>query len=517
MNRLACRILAALLLLLPLPLRAFGRAAPEATPEKVQAALAEMERLAADGLKRTGIPGMAVGVVYRDRPIYLKGFGVRRAGRPAAVDADTVFQLASVSKPIASTVLAALVGDRTITWDDRLTDHDPGFQLFDPWVTREVRLRDMFCHRSGLPDHAGDLLEDMGYGRAEILRRLRFVKPGGSFRAHYAYTNFGFTAAALAAARAAGKAWEDLSADRLYRPLGMRSTSSRFADYARARNRAYGHVRVGDRWEPMYVRDADAQSPAGGVSSTVRDLAQWMRLQLGGGKIDDHQIVAAAALEETHRPQIMSGFNETIHRPVFYGLGWNVGYDDRGLLRLSHSGAFDLGAATSVFLVPEEQLGIVVLSNARPIGVPEAVGASFLDLALTGRMERDWFAIYGRAFAAMDAPPGTVDYSKPPDRPSPPLPPAAYLGRYENDYYGDVEVVEKNGSLLLEEGPKKTAFALRHWARDVFLYQPAGEMASGRPSAVTFQVALRGMATSVVIENLDENGQGTFTRLPARR
>src|SRR5438552_14205322 len=114
-----------------------------------------------------------------------------------------------MSKPITATVLAALVGEKRVDWDDRVIDHDAAFRLFDPWVTREVRLRDLLCHRSGLPDHAGDLLEDLGYGRTEVLRRLRFVKPAGSFRASYAYTNFGYTAAAVAAARAAGRSWED--------------------------------------------------------------------------------------------------------------------------------------------------------------------------------------------------------------------------------------------------------------------------------------------------------------------
>src|SRR5262249_25672934 len=151
--------LAALLLFLPVNVPAAP--APEATRQKVEAAVRELDKLAVATLKKTGVPGLAIAVVYRDRVVELKGFGVRRAGRPEPVDADTVFQLASVSKPVASTVMAALVGDGEIRWDDRLIDHDPGFELFDAWVTRQVTLRDMFCHRSGLPDHAGDLLEDL--------------------------------------------------------------------------------------------------------------------------------------------------------------------------------------------------------------------------------------------------------------------------------------------------------------------------------------------------------------------
>src|SRR5208282_643540 len=145
---------------------------------------------------------------YMDEVIYLKGFGVREVDAPAAVGPDTIFQLASVSKPIAATVVAALVGDGVIGWDDPIVRHDPGFEMYDPWVTRQVTLRDMFAHRSGLPDHAGDLLEDMGWDRDAILYRLRYQKPGSSFRSHYAYTNFGFTEAAVAAAKASGQSWE---------------------------------------------------------------------------------------------------------------------------------------------------------------------------------------------------------------------------------------------------------------------------------------------------------------------
>ena len=125
---------------------------PEVTAEKVQAALSELEKLAEQAMQKTGIPGMAIAVVYKDKVVYLKGFGVREAGKPETVDADTVFQLASVSKAIASTVVAALVGEKVVSWDDPIIKRDPGFQMYDSWVTREVTLRDMFAHRSGLPD-----------------------------------------------------------------------------------------------------------------------------------------------------------------------------------------------------------------------------------------------------------------------------------------------------------------------------------------------------------------------------
>jgi CubicO group peptidase (beta-lactamase class C family) len=502
-------------LMLVLALLAAGPApAQEPGGGRVPAAIGQLDALAARELARTGVPGMAIGVVWRDEVVYLKGFGVREAGTAQAVDADTVFQLASVSKPIASTVVAALVGDGVVGWNDRIVDHDPSFQMYDPWVTRQVTLADMFAHRSGLPDHAGDLLEDMGYDRAAVLHRLRYQRPDSSFRAKYDYTNFGLTEAAVAAAMAAGQSWEDLSAARLYQPLGMTATSSRFADFAAAPNRALTHVLVDGRYEARYVREPDAQSPAGGVSSTVRDLAQWLRLQLGEGRIDGRQLIAAEALAPTHRPVILSNppKDPATDHAGFYGLGWNVGYDN-GRARWSHSGGFASGAATAVYLVPAEQLGIVVLTNAAPIGVPELIAETFLDLALEGRVTRDWVSLIDRGFAAFSVSPYDrgVDFTTPPADARPPLPAASYVGTYTNDLYGAAEVVAAGDDLVLRLGPAPLSFPLRHYDRDVFAYQPTGENAYGL-TGLSFLVGPDEVASSFVVDYLDEFKQGTFVR-----
>jgi CubicO group peptidase (beta-lactamase class C family) len=519
MNTVRWRPVVALLFLIALTIP--SGPASEITPEKVTAALPELEKLALQTLEKTGVPGMAIGIVYQDQVVYLKGFGVRKAGTAAAVDADTVFQLASVSKPMTSTVLAALVGEGVIGWDDRAIDHDPDFRLYDPWVTREVTLRDLLCHRTGLPGQAADLLEDLGYDRKQILFRLRYLKPSSSFRSHYEYNNLTYTEAGVAGARAAGKAWEDLCAEKLYRPLGMSSTSSRFAEYEAAPNRALLHVSVNGKWVAKYVRHPDAEAPAGGVSSTVRDMARWLRLQLGNGAYNGRQLIAAEALAETHRPQMVNNVpqNPAKDRAGSYGLGWNVGYDDGGRVRWSHSGGFDLGAATEVALLPAEGLGIVVLTNAAPIFVPESISASFFDLALSGKVQRDWLAAYtqhlGGSFKQYDG--RGRDYSHPPAQKAPPLAAEAYAGTYQNDFFGDAEVVAKEGALVLRLGPDKPPFPLQHFDRDLFLYQPVGEFASGL-IGVAFQVGPDQKATSVVIENLDiySRGQGTFTRVQER-
>ena len=163
----------------------------------------------------------------------------------------------------------------------------------------------------------------------------------------------------------------------------MTSTSSRYVDFVARKNKALGHVLVDGKWVQKFKRDPDAQSPAGGVSSSVNDVAKWMRLQLANGKFDGKQIVDEKALRETRSPHMLTGFSPFTGLPSFYGLGWNVSYDQQGRLRLNHSGAFALGAATHVNLAPSEQLGVVVLTNAYPIGLAEALGTTFLDIAFT--------------------------------------------------------------------------------------------------------------------------------------
>jgi CubicO group peptidase (beta-lactamase class C family) len=516
MHIFLCRVLAIVLCLIPLTVQAATTS--EVTQQKVEAVLPKLEELAKQTLKQTGTPGMAIVVVYKDKVVYLKGFGVRKEGTDTPITADTVFQLASVSKPMATTVLAELVGEGVIKWDDPVTKYFPDFRLYVPWVTTQVTLRDFLCHRSGLPAGAGDLLEDMGYTQAEILHRLRFQKPASSFRSHYAYTNFGFTAAAVAAAKAEGKSWEDLIAEKLFKPLGMKSTSARFKDFEAAKNRALIHVNVAGKWTPKYVRNPQAQSPAGGVSSTPRDLAQWMRLQLAGGKFAGRQIINAQALAETHCPQIVTGCNLKTGRAGFYGLGWNVSYDDHGRVFWRHSGAFYLGERTEVALLPADDLGIAVLSNAGPTGIPEGMTESFFEMLLTGKVTKDWIKLANQMFDedVKNSYGYNTDYSKPPSQVTPALPAATYVGTYANPYFGDIDIAPHDSALVLRLGPKKTSLTLRHYDRDVFIYQPVGEAAGGL-SGVTFLVGPDQQATQVVIENLNIHGQGTFPRVAAKK
>jgi CubicO group peptidase (beta-lactamase class C family) len=482
------------------------------TPAHVSQAVAALDSIVQDLQRSSGVPGIAIAVVHGDRVVYLKGFGVRKVGMSQRVDADTVFELASVSKPVGAAVIAGAVGRGVVKWTDPVQKYLPWFALSDPYVSRTVTIGDMYAHRSGLPDHAGDLLEDLGYDRSTILKRLA-LEPLDPFRITYHYTNFGITAAAEAVAQAEHTSWEDLSQQILYGPLGMTSTSSRYADYAKATDRAALHVRVGNKWLPKFTRDADAESPAGGVSSSARDMAQWLRFELANGKYDGKPVVSEEALLATRMPNLVSSPLATPEsRASFYGFGIGVAYDEGGRLRLSHSGAFASGAATTIAILPSEKLGIVVLTNGMPVGVPESIAASFFDIVEFGKVQRDWYAAYGPLFAHLFVNPSPLAGKKPPSNPKPPRLFSGYVGSYANAYYGPLTISARNGRLVMQLGPRHQMFPLSHWDGNTFTYMPAGENAAGITRVVFIAAPGSSRSVKVIVDNLNESGLGTFGR-----
>ena len=348
------------------------------------------------------------------------------------VDADTLFQLASLSKPISSTVVAAQVAREQVAWAAPVARLDPRFPLGNPGVT----LESLLAHRSGLPEHAGDLLEDTGYARDEVLTRLKrlpLVPPDAKaarYSAGYAYTNFGFTLGACAAARTAGGTWEELAMTQMQK-LGMRATCVTHQQLMKVENRAVLHRRdptpldgvdpfpAVRRWI-LSARDPDAQAPAGGVASSVTDLTAWMRVHLDAHVSPDDPF--RAALRYTHTSYLPG---------ASYGLGWNCGTSN-GVAHIGHSGAFTLGAATAVSLVPSARLGVVVLTNSQPLGVPEALCTAFLmELGLTKGKPVVFPEVlrgFGGKMQHYLYPLPEFDYSHPPKSPRPSREAVAYTG-----------------------------------------------------------------------------------------
>jgi CubicO group peptidase (beta-lactamase class C family) len=485
---------------------ASATAADTVPAAQIDAALARLDALASELMARTRLPGMAVAVVRDDRIVYAKGFGTRLVETDAPVDADTVFQLASVSKSVGATVVAREVGRGTVKWDTPMHTLQPWFALSDATVTRELTIGDLYAHRSGLPDHAGDRLEDMGYAQREVLERLRFL-PLGPFRKSYHYTNFGLTAAGVAVAVAAGTDWATLSEQAIYTPLGMHRTSSRYADFEGRTNRAIGHFKIDGRWVRGLVRMPDAQAPAASVSSSVNDMAKWLLMMLGEGTYARKRVVDADALAPAISPQIESSPASAGRAAGYYGYGFNVGTTAAGRKTYGHSGAFYSGAATAFKVVPATGLGIVVLTNGYPMGIPETLIAQFFDLVEFGAPQRDWVALYTAAFAPMLAPEGSLVGVARPAAPTPARPLVAYVGTYRNEYYGPLIVGLDLRGLVLSLGPTPLKLPLAHWDGDVFTFGLLDENApSGTISKVTFA------GERVTIEYYDKERLGTWVR-----
>lgn len=480
--------------------------------DRIDYAVGKLEKIITEERDASGVPGVAVAVVHRGETVFARGFGVRDTTTGVPVDESTVFPLASVSKAVSATVVAAETAHSDVGWSTPVRDVLPDFALADPRITPMVTVGDLFAHRSGLPEHAGDDLEDLGFDRAEILRRLREL-PLTPFRASYAYTNFGVTAAAEGVARAAGTPWDELGRERIFDPLGMADTSYSHEDLLSRPNRAVGHVRAGGdgAWTPAVPgRDPDAQSPAGGVSSSVTDMARWTAMVLADGRgPGGAEVVPAAALREALTPQSVAVPPQTgSDRPGEYGFGFTLGTTSSGRVQWGHSGAFLLGAGTSVLMLPSLELGIVTLTNAAPVGLAETINARFADLAQYGDPTFDWGGLYAGAFAPLSAPAGDLADEQPPADPTPSRPLDDLRGEYRNPYFGPLRIGRAGGALTLEVGRGRPPVPLRHWKGDTFAGGMSGEgWSPGSLGSVTFD------GDTVRVDLLDDAGRGTFTRV----
>jgi CubicO group peptidase (beta-lactamase class C family) len=492
------------------------------TRSTIDQSLGKLDDIVKRTMEQTGVPGISVAVVFDDQVLYQKGYGVRSTETKEPVQAETVFQIASLSKPVSATIMAGLVGGGKwnnygkgkFAWEDPIVKYASNVVLSDPWVTDHVTFKDLFAHRSGLPgDSAGNDLETIQYDRDTILQRLRHI-PIEGFRDKYSYSNFGMTLAGDVAAKAAGSNWEDVSDQVLFDPVGMASTSMRHQDYLNQANRAELHVKIDGQWKPAFKRNPDAQAPAGGGSSNVVDLARWVRLSLKGGMLGDQPIIDKKALDVTHTPVIMNGPpRPTIADPAsFYGLGWNIGMTPDGEVQWNHSGAFSAsaGAATVAMLIPSEGLGIVVLTNGAPLGVPEAiVEAYFNHLHARSVPDDEVLALWQQRYAGLYGEP--PDVSKPAN-PSAARPDTAYVGTYTNPYVGNIEIVVQNRKLEIVEGPNALRFTLEHRDGDSFIYTHDPELPD-YPANVTFTVGPNGVATALTDSYFNGTGQGTLTRV----
>jgi CubicO group peptidase (beta-lactamase class C family) len=445
--------------------------------------LAALDARFAKALADWHVPGMAIAIVKDGKVVLAKGYGVRELGKPDPVNEDTLFAIASNTKAFTSTLVAMLVDEKRLGWDDRVQQHLPWFQLYDPWVSQDIRVRDLLSHRSGLGTFSGDLLwYGTSYSREEVIRRARFLKQASPFRSRYGYQNIMFVAAGEVAAAAGGQSWDALVKARIFDRIGMTRTITTFADVKRATNVATPHAAAFTPLQPFPWYSWDACGPAASIVSSASDMAKWVTLHLNGGTVGDARLFSEAAqrtLWTTHvtlsvdpNPAVPAAALATSMRlPVHfrgYGLGFSLS-DYRHRFVAEHGGAAD-GMFSHVALVPEEKLGFVILTNSDS-GLSSALSYVILDAYLGGD-GRDWSQLFlaraAQASAQRQAERARVEKARVLNT-KPSLALEQYAGRYVSTMYGDAVVALENGALVLRLVPNPDMVAdLTHWHFDTF-------------------------------------------------
>lgn len=484
-----------------------GLAGPASAAQQPQMSAAELDAFIEKAVADYRVPGAAVAIVKGDRTILMRGYGVRRSGDPAPVDENTVFQIASDTKTFTAAALAALVGDGRLGWDDKVITHLPEFVLFDEYATRNAAIRDLLAHRTGLPAFTGDILGEIGYDRAEALRRIRYLPPATSFREQALYSNLGFFAAGMVASRAAGSSWEEVVDSRLLTPLGMSRSGTSVLAMPADDNHAATHGFVDGRLQLIEPSKQIVLGPAGSIISTASDLARYMRMLLAEGRFEGRQVLAASAVDAMFESSMVSeiGFSEAL--PISqetgfgYSMGWGYYYFHRAKV-LEKGGALD-GVRAVIVLVPERELGIAVLANLNLTLLPEAIRAQVLESEL-GPAGPDTQATILKQQKQVDA---LLVPDPPPADPGPPsVPLQSYAGTYESDLYGRFVVTPVGkGSLHVAAGPAGLAGTLTHISRDTFAL--TWPLVNYGNQQATFTIGPDGVPTQFTTQTL-----GAFTR-----
>jgi CubicO group peptidase (beta-lactamase class C family) len=427
------------------------------------------------------VPGMAIAIVKDGKFVLQKGYGVRKLGDPARVDADTLFGIGSITKTFTTAAVATLVDAGKLSWDDPVYERLPDFQMYDRYVSRELRIRDLLCHRGGLGYGEGDLLlwPPNSYTRDDIVHRLRFLKPVTSFRSVFAYNNLMFVAAGQVIAKVSGESWDDYLRQKIFLPLGMKNTNSSMDAYRAGANWASPHSKSEGKLHVVPFIDLNNTGAAGSINSSAADMARWLLVQLNHGKIPgtDTPLFSEKSATEMWTQQsvipVVVGANilEST-RPQFYGygLGWFL-QDYKGRKLVGHPGGVG-GFVTRLMLVPEEKLGVVILTNSDNFYAFESILNHILDSYLGGPTE-DYIASFkvveAKSRRDADETLRKAQQARAADS-KPSLAPAEYAGDYTDPWYGKVLIRAENSGLTLKLPltGKDTTADLQHWQFDTF-------------------------------------------------
>lgn len=421
---------------------------PQAQAASMDETLRQFETYAVTSMDQWKVPGMSVAVVKDDTIIYTKGFGTAKAGETAPITPDTVFQVGSVTKAFTVALMAQLVDQGVVEWDDRVVDHFPGFMMYDPWVTREFRIHDLFAQRSGMHSYAGDLQPFMNFDREHILHSLRFFKPIYSFRDTFSYVNNLFLAGAKVEELHTGKTWETLMRERLLTPLGMKRSSISRQGYEETTDKAVMHLLVDGAVTPMkpgtpifdwpYI-----YGPAGGLNTSANDMARWLTAQMNNGKYKTQRIFSEQSAAFMHTPMTPASGNGMIGA---YCQGWLRQHLAHTEI-IWHNGNVS-GGKSFIGFSPSLHIGIVILTNLGNQSLPDALGFQFLDM-VSGTKDSDW----NSQFLPVE------HQSEPVEAPAqltlPGFPLATYAGAYANPVYGDMTVKQDADALVITLGAQQ--------------------------------------------------------------
>lgn len=445
----------------------FAQTQPPAAPDPA-AVLADLDGFMEQALAEWKVPGAAVAVVRDGRTVYARGFGLRDLEGKKPVTPDTVFAIGSCTKAFTAAALRLLADQGALDLDAPVRDALPGFRMYDDYATAHVTTRDMLLHRTGLPRYDALITMRPDMTRPEIVRALRFLPPNKELRAGFEYSNVVYAAAGRLVEAVSGKSWEDFVAERFFAPLGM--TSAGFGPGAGGGEAAAPYALRRGRLTRVADLDIAAFGPAGSIRASANDMARWLAFQLGDGHADGTAILSAQAMADMHAPQIITPQGQPSPEIPFggYGLGWGVtAY--RGHLLVLHDGEID-GFKALASIMPDDALGVVVLTNRAGTPLPEIVAFQVYD-RLLGLSAFPWAerAKSERARTAKSRP-GDDPAAKSPQAPAT-HELSAYAGTYRHPAFGDVAVSVRNGVLTAECGGR--TIPLGHVAYDVFRMAPA--------------------------------------------
>lgn len=471
----------------------------------------ELDRFIRQGLKDWEVPGLAVTVVHRDSVVLAAGYGVRQLGQPGLVDSNTLFGIMSTTKAFTAMLVAMLMDEGKLHWDDPVTRWVPEFQMPDPYVTRVLTVKDLLTHSTGLGNAdmlwaRGDLTE------AEIFHRVRLLQPAYGFRHGFIYQNVMYGLAGEVIARASGMPYPQFLQQRIFTPLGMTRSYPTYAAMAAARdgNTSRAHFRIRDTIRTIEEDKVDLLPAAGSTWSTAGDMSRWLRFLLDSARVGGRRLVSDSSFRMLFTPQVMVPPDEfypsqELTRPHWrsYGLGW-FQQDYRGQAIDFHTGSLD-GRTAIIGLIPDLQLGVVVFGNLDHAEFRHALMLKSFDLYLGGPA-RDWSVELRKLYAGMAHEGDSAEAEGSRQRIAntrPTLPLAEYAGRFSNDLWGDVVVELRQDVLEFRMG---TATELRgpleHWNYDTF----RALLGDGRssPTRVQFRIGTSGGATELVIPALDD-------------